>query len=69
LRKATSTAPCNGLGTTIKYLLGATGNDLGTTIKNLRQAASGDAVNALDDTIKYLRRYTIKYLQHHGHRF
>jgi hypothetical protein len=36
MRRTTSAAPGNGLGTTIKYLRGAAGIVLGTTIKYLR---------------------------------
>jgi hypothetical protein len=39
LRRTTSAAAGNGLGTTIKYLRGAAGIGLGITIKYLRRAA------------------------------
>jgi hypothetical protein len=54
LRRTTSRAACNGLGTTFKYLHGAAGNGLGTTIKYLRRTASGAAGNGLGKTSKYL---------------
>ena len=54
LRRTTSFAAGNGLGTTIKYLRGAAGNRLGTTIKYLRGAAG----IGLGTTAKYLRRTT-----------
>jgi hypothetical protein len=40
LRRKTSGAASQGLGTTIKYLRGAAGIGLGTTIKYLRRATS-----------------------------
>jgi hypothetical protein len=48
LRRTTSGAAENGLGTTIKYLRGAAGISLGTTVKYLRGAAGigpGTATN------------------------
>jgi hypothetical protein len=58
LRRTTSAAAGNGLGTTVKYPRrttgGAAGNGLRTTIKYLRVAAG----IGLRTTIKYLRRAT-----------
>jgi hypothetical protein len=45
LRRSTSGAAGNGLGTTAKYLRGAAGSGLGTTLNYLRRTASGAAGN------------------------
>jgi hypothetical protein len=56
LRRTTSGAAGNCLGTAINYYLcAAAGNDLGTTIKYLRRTAGGAAVQSLGTTIEYLR--------------
>jgi hypothetical protein len=49
----TSGAAGNGLGTTIKYLLGATGMGQGNTIKYLRRTMSAAAGIGLGTTISY----------------
>jgi hypothetical protein len=54
LRRTTSGAADNGLGTAITYLSGAAGTGLGFTIKYLRGAVE----IGLGSTIKYLRRTT-----------
>jgi hypothetical protein len=55
MKRTTSGAVGNGLYTTIKYMLGASGIGMGTTIKHLRRTTSGAAGNGLGATIKYLR--------------
>jgi len=54
LRRTTSGAAGSGLGTTIKYLLGATGIGLGTTAKYLRRTTSCAAGIGLGSTTIYL---------------
>jgi hypothetical protein len=54
LRRTTSAAAGNGLGTTMKSLHGAAGFGLGTTIKYLRRATGASANYGLGTTIKYL---------------
>jgi hypothetical protein len=55
LRRTTSGGESYGLGTAIKYLLGATEISLGTTAKYLRRTTSAAAGNGLGTTVKYLR--------------
>jgi hypothetical protein len=52
--RSTIGAAGNGLGTTIKYLRGATGICLGTKINFLRRATSAAANSGLGTTTKYL---------------
>jgi hypothetical protein len=52
LRRTTSAAAGNGLGTTTMYLNGAAANRLGTTVKYLRRTSSGAADNGLGTTIE-----------------
>jgi hypothetical protein len=81
LRRTTSGAAGNGLGTTIKWQCSAAGIGLGTTIMFLRRKKSttagsglgtpikylrGAASNGLGTTIKYLRRTTRQRPRHHG---
>jgi hypothetical protein len=54
LRRSTSGAAGNGLGTTVKYLRGAAGIGLSTTIKYLRRTMGVGTGSGLDITIKYL---------------
>jgi hypothetical protein len=58
MQRTTSSAACNGLHTTIKYMRGAAGIDLGTTIKHLRRTTSGAAGNGVGATMKCLRSTT-----------
>jgi hypothetical protein len=52
MKRTTSGAAGNGIGTTTKYVCGAAGIGLGTTIKHLRRTTSAAANNGLSTTIK-----------------
>jgi hypothetical protein len=52
MQRTTSSAACNGLYATIKYMLGAAGIGLGATAKYLRRTTSAAANNGLSTTIK-----------------
>ena len=72
MQRTTSGAAGNGLFTTTKYMLRASGIGLGTTIKHLRCTTSGAAGNGLGATMKYLRRTTSAaanngLYEHHDH--